>query len=332
MITIRELVEAADIVAYIGQYTELEQKSDGDYWGLTPFQFEKTPSFSVDPSSNRWYDFSTGCGGDLLTFIQKYHNCSFTKALELLQQFVGLDAESVVRSAGHLEVSQIIRQLANVNKKQEKICTAKELPDDYMDRFMWDSQKLSAWIDEGISEKVLFDYGVRYDPYTDSIVYPVWNESGKIFTVGMRTLKPNYKELKIPKYIYSNPIGAMPVVYAYRKNIEAIKNAGRIILFEGAKSVMKTATYYGSSNATALLTSHVNDNQFKLLVKTGVPCVFALDSDVRPWEDKNIQRLTRFCKVEMVLNRDGLLGAKESPVDHGQEVWEYLYERRSTLN
>lgn len=330
--TIQELVEAADIVEYIGQYTDLELHSDGEYWGLSPFTNEKTPSFSINREDRRFYDFSSGCGGNVLTFIQKYDRCSFPRALDILKKFVGADGETVVRVCGHLETSQILRTLANTNRKTTKSCTAKTLPDDYMDRFCWDTDALAPWIDEGISEKVLFDWGVRYDPYSECIVYPVWDERGKIFTVGMRTLRKNYKALGIPKYIYSNPIGAMPVVYGYHKNIEEIRRSRRIILFEGAKSVMKMATFYGSSPSAALLTSHINDNQFNLLVKSGVSCVLAVDSDVEPWEDKNVQRLTRFCKVEMVLNRENILAEKEAPVDHGREVWEYLYAKRGCLN
>ena len=41
------LLNEVDIVEYIGQYVDLEERN-GEYWGLSPFTDEKTPSFSVE--------------------------------------------------------------------------------------------------------------------------------------------------------------------------------------------------------------------------------------------------------------------------------------------
>lgn len=52
-----ELIESVDILEYISQYTEFTEKN-GEYWALSPFKDEKTPSFSVRKETNSFYDFS----------------------------------------------------------------------------------------------------------------------------------------------------------------------------------------------------------------------------------------------------------------------------------
>ena len=55
---LEELISSIDIVDFISQYVELEQKND-EFWGISPFKEEKTPSFSVRREINQWYDFSS---------------------------------------------------------------------------------------------------------------------------------------------------------------------------------------------------------------------------------------------------------------------------------
>ena len=59
---LEELIDSIDIVEYISQFVELEEKN-GEYWGLSPFSDEKTPSFSVRSENNTFYCFSSGIGG-----------------------------------------------------------------------------------------------------------------------------------------------------------------------------------------------------------------------------------------------------------------------------
>ena len=41
-----DLIESIDILDYISQYTEFTEKN-GEYWALSPFKDEDTPSFAV---------------------------------------------------------------------------------------------------------------------------------------------------------------------------------------------------------------------------------------------------------------------------------------------
>ena len=59
-----DILEQVDILEYISQYCDFEEKN-GEYWALSPFKEEKTPSFSVNTEKQRFYDFSSGAGGKL---------------------------------------------------------------------------------------------------------------------------------------------------------------------------------------------------------------------------------------------------------------------------
>ncbi|WP_291051042.1 MULTISPECIES: toprim domain-containing protein [unclassified Empedobacter] len=54
------------------------------FWFLSPFRNEKTASFKVDNSTNRFYDFGEGIGGTLIDLISKLENISIK---EIIQKF-----------------------------------------------------------------------------------------------------------------------------------------------------------------------------------------------------------------------------------------------------
>ncbi len=61
-------VREVDIVKTIGDYVSLK-KAGANYKGLSPFADEKTPSFVVSPVKQMFKCFSTGFGGDGISFI-----------------------------------------------------------------------------------------------------------------------------------------------------------------------------------------------------------------------------------------------------------------------
>ena len=88
---------------------------------------------------------------------------------------------------------------------------------------------------------------------------------------------------------------------------------------------------WGIKNTGAILTSHLNPYQFKLLIRLGITVVFALDAEVDIRDDVNIKKLLPYVKVEWVRNKRGLLEDKDAPVDKGFEVFQTLYEERGRL-
>lgn len=318
-----ELIESVDILEYISQYTEFTEKN-GEYWTLSPFKDEKTPSFSVRKETNSFYDFSSGIGGNVLTFIRYYDKCGYAEAIEKLKNYSGVDGNVVSRKK--LATVEVAKRFMPP-KKVQKQSKSTVLPDDYMERYEKRPDKLAVWEREGISKGSLDKFGVYYDSFSDRLVYPIRNPDGKIVNVGGRTLDPTWKEKGLRKYTYFMAWGELKTIYGLAENMEGIREKGEIILFEGCKSVLLADTY-GVHNTGAILTSHLNPNQMKLLVSLGCRVVFALDKDVCIRDDHNIKRLKQFVNVEYIWDKEDLLGDKDSPVDRGQDTWKKLYDGR----
>lgn len=326
---VSEIIEQVDIVEYISQYCDFEERSDGDLWALSPLKEERTPSFSVSPTKQRFYDFSSGKYGNVLDFICEYNNCDFSKGLKVLKEYANIKDDGEKTSNARLLATSIAKKYRGTVKPPRE-SKASVLPADYMDRYEWDLDKLSSWTDEGIGAETLRKFQVKYDPFSNRIVYPVYDVKGNIINVAGRTIDPEYKEKGLRKYTYFKPLGLLDTIYGLSTNLEEILAKKEIILFEGAKSVM-LADQWGIKNTGAILTSHLNPQQFKILIQLGVRVVFALDADVDIRNDTNIRRLLPYVQVEWVMNRNSLLESKDAPVDKGRETFMKLYEERVRL-
>lgn len=333
-------MDAADIVAavniedYVSQYTDLEEKG-GELWGISPFNTdEKTPSFSLDLQKRCFYDFSAGFGGNLVDFVMAHDHCTVGQAINKLKQFAHITEDKEGNPVQRLSVVSIAKRYRS-DKRAPPKCTAKILPDNYMERYEFRKDKLQVWADEGIPFDVMWNYQIRYDAFDDRIVYPIRNLNGEIFCVSGRTCDPDYKAKGLRKYTYTSPIGALPTMYGFWENREAIMESKEAIVFEGCKSVLKSVSF-GYPNAVALLTSHLSPFQLETMIKLAsfhsIRFVFALDSDVDLSKDKNIMRLRQYARVEWIRNVRDMLGEKEAPVDRGKEVFEQLYKMRKKLS
>ena len=319
-----DLINSIDIVEFLSQYMELTQKGN-EWWGLSCFKDEKTPSFSVRRKPPVFYDYSSGIGGNVFTFVKIYYKYSVCEAIDFLKKYIGFDGE--VHAPREKMVATMICKQFMKPKSTQKISKVSVLPDNYMERYELKDEKLAYWRAEGISQESLNRFQVYYDSFSDRLVYPIRNIDGKIVNVGGRTLDPQWKEKNLRKYCYFHSWGTMDTIYGLAENIEFIKARKEIILFEGCKSVLLADTW-GIKNTGAILTSHLNPNQMKILAKLGCRVMFALDKDVDIKKDHNIARLKQYVNVEYICDKSNLLDEKDSPVDKELEVFKRLYKQR----
>ena len=84
--SIDQLKTMVNIVDFIGKYVKLTQK--GNKWvGCCPFHKEKTPSFAV---SDFYYCFGCHATGDVIRFVQDYHNISFVDSVKKIGEDCGI--------------------------------------------------------------------------------------------------------------------------------------------------------------------------------------------------------------------------------------------------
>lgn len=88
--TVDAVVNSADIVSVVGEYTKLVSRGNGDFWGCCPFHGEKTASFHVDSEKKFYHCFGCGAGGNVVKFVEEQEKLSFPEAVEFLAKRFGI--------------------------------------------------------------------------------------------------------------------------------------------------------------------------------------------------------------------------------------------------
>jgi DNA primase len=84
---IRARLAVSDVV---GRKVRL-QKRGREFVGLSPFNPEKTPSFTVNDQKGFYHCFSSGKHGDIFGFVMETEGLEFTEAVERLASEAGLE-------------------------------------------------------------------------------------------------------------------------------------------------------------------------------------------------------------------------------------------------
>ena len=90
--TIENIFSVATIEDVISDFVSLK-KTGANYKGLSPFNEEKTPSFVVSPTKEIWKDFSSGKGGNLVSFLMEHEQFSYPEALTYLAKKYNIEIE-----------------------------------------------------------------------------------------------------------------------------------------------------------------------------------------------------------------------------------------------
>jgi DNA primase len=80
---IDDILNTARIEEVIGDFVALK-KSGSNYKGLSPFTDEKSPSFMVSPVKQIFKCFSSGKGGNVVSFMMEHEHFSYPEALKWL--------------------------------------------------------------------------------------------------------------------------------------------------------------------------------------------------------------------------------------------------------
>ena len=90
--TIDKVFETARVEEVLGEFVQLK-KSGSNFKGLSPFSEERTPSFMVSPVKQIWKDFSTGKGGNAVTFLMEHEHYSYPEAIRYLAKKYNIEIE-----------------------------------------------------------------------------------------------------------------------------------------------------------------------------------------------------------------------------------------------
>ena len=73
------------------------KKRGKEFVGLSPFQNEKTPSFTVNNEKQFYHCFSSNKHGDIFTFLVEVEGLSFPQAVEQLAEQAGVEIRTLTK-------------------------------------------------------------------------------------------------------------------------------------------------------------------------------------------------------------------------------------------
>ena len=228
--TITKIFDAADIVEVISDFINLK-KSGSNFKGLSPFSNEKTPSFMVSPGKRIFKDFSSGKGGNVVSFLMDHEHLSYPEALKWLANKYNIEiveeaeSEEQQKNKHNRESLYLAHQFANefFKKTLRETDEGKSIGLSYfkkrgynlktLDEFElgYSPEKTDALLEDAIqnkySQEPLFKSGLikksekgTYDFFRGRVIFPIHNISGRIIGFGGRTLRT---DKKVAKYFNS---------------------------------------------------------------------------------------------------------------------------------
>lgn len=326
---LQQINENANLLDYVSQFIEMEKRGN-DYFGQCPLHIDNTPSFSITPAKNSYYCFSCGKSGGIIGYLMDYEGMQFESAVEKAAKLADMDLSKMCKS----NTVSWLKKLRMLALKKDNDFSHEILPESELKKYK--KEPVWEWLNEDISQETMDLFGVMVDTWQNRIIYPVYDIHGNLINIKARTRYPNYKKLKIPKYINYYPVGVMDYFQGLNITLKYVKEKGEIIIFESVKSVMK-AFGWGYKNCASAEKHTLTKEQLDLLVKLKVNVVFAYDSDISYRQSdvkQNIDKLKRVTNVYIIEDKNKLLGgvaAKNAPVDCGEDIWSQLYESKKKI-
>jgi hypothetical protein len=209
--------------------------------------------------------------------------------------------------------------------------------------------RILPWEDEGISKDVIKYHNICYNPSSQAIVIPHYNIDGELVGIRERTLiKENeiygkYRPMYLNKQMYNHPLGFN--LYNLNFSKENIKRTKKAIIFEGEKSPLLYASYFGQENdiTVAVCGSSLSSYQVQLLLDLGIEeMIIAFDKQFQELGDKEhigwVKKLkdinkkySKYVRISYMFDKWGILGYKSSPIDEGKEKFLKLFDKRFSL-
>ena len=300
-----ELRARLPVSEVVGKRVKL-RKAGREWKGLSPFQQEKTPSFTVNDQKQFYHDFSTGKHGNIFDFVMETEGVSFPEAVERLASMAGMPVPAATPDAARHE--QRRKTLHDVME-----CAAKFFGDTLASRhgakargYLADraisaatqvqfrlgyapgerfalKEHLGA---QGISTDDMVEAGlliggddipVPYDRFRDRVMFPITDVRGRVIAFGGRALEKDVAA----KYLNSPETPLFHKgdnLYNLATARQAAHDGASLVVVEGYVDVIAMVTS-GFTGAVAPLGTALTENQLALLWKMADEPILCFDGD-----------------------------------------------------
>ncbi|MGI9530652.1 DNA primase [Lutimonas sp.] len=292
--TIDKVFETARVEEVIGDFVNLK-KAGANYKGLSPFTDEKTPSFMVSPVKQIWKDFSTGKGGNSITFLMEHEHYSYPEAIRYLAKKYQIEIEETVQNEEEKKRS---------NEKESMFLVSEYAKTYFMDT-LWNSEKgkaiglsyfkergftdetirkfelgysldeWSAFTDEAISKKYEIEFldktgltivkdNRKFDRFKGRVMFPIQSMSGRILGFGGRTLSTDKRAAKYLNSPESDIYHKSKVLYGLYQAKQSVAKEDNCYLVEGYTDVI-SMWQSGIENVVASSGTALTPDQIRLI-------------------------------------------------------------------
>lgn len=306
----QELIGRIDLVELVGRHVTLK-KAGANYMGLCPFHGEKSPSFSVSPTRQRYHCFGCGVDGDAIEFLVQHTGATFREAVSELAGNVGLNvpdeddnpqarAEAAQRKEKANTLTDVMAKAAASYRAQLKqspraieYLKGRGLTGAIAARFAMgyapEGRRHLSTVFPRYDDPLLDEAGLvivkdddrggepqRYDRFRDRVMFPIRDATGDVIAFGGRILDQGE-----PKYLNS-PETPLFVkgreLYGLFEGKKAIRTQGHALVVEGYMDVVALAQL-GLENAVATLGTACTDEHVRKLLRLTDAVVFSFDGD-----------------------------------------------------
>src|SRR5881227_865048 len=300
-----ELRARLPVSEVVGRRVKLK-KAGREFKGLSPFQQEKTPSFTVNDQKQFYHDFSTGKHGNIFDFVMETEGVNFIEAVERLASMAGMPLPAVTPDAARHEqrrktlhdVMELAAKffadtLASRNGAKARgylgdraISPAVQLqfrigyapPERFALKEHLGSHGIP--VEDMIEAGLLVagdDIPVPYDRFRDRVLFPIPDLRGRVIAFGGRAL-----EKDVPAKYMNSPETPLfhkgDNLYNLSTARQATHNGSPLIVVEGYVDVIAMVTA-GFAGSVAPLGTALTESQLALLWKMADEPILCLDGD-----------------------------------------------------
>jgi len=277
-----------------------------EFVGLSPFNKEKSPSFTVNDQKGFYHCFSSGKHGSIFDFVMETEGLSFPEAVERLAGEAGIPMpkpdpqyeyaqkqrlglyDALEAAARYFEDELKSKEgraaLAYAERRGLLPSTLKEFHFGFApgDR----SSLKSTLLAKGFSETQLLDAGLvirpddgreTYDRFRNRLIIPILDSKGRVIGFGARTLDDSVQ----PKYLNSPETSLFDkgsTVFNFARARGPAFDKSELIVVEGYMDVIGLAQA-GFANAVATLGTAFTERQMELLWQLAPEPIICFDGD-----------------------------------------------------
>lgn len=308
--TIDAIFSAARVEEVIGDFVSLK-RAGSNLKGLSPFADEKTPSFMVSPAKQIWKDFSTGKGGNVVTFLMEHEQFTYPEALRWLAKRYNIEiVEDREQSEEQKEEIQLRESLYIVSEFAKKFFIeqlneteeGKNIGLSYfrergftkatIEKFElgYSPAKKNAFTEaaekKGFGKNILEASGLSIykegengiDRFRERVIFPIHSFSGRTLGFGGRILRSDVKAAKYLNSPESEIYHKSKILYGIFQAKQAILKQNECLLVEGYTDVI-SLHQAGIENVVASSGTALTPDQIRLIKRLTPNVTILYDGD-----------------------------------------------------